>query len=113
VDRGAGLQAVVVRGESHREVVHPAGGLQEVGMGPEGVRQGGTHLAGQETGRQETGRRSAIVRQAGGRTGPPTAGRRIIGADAGIIPIIVITIILTSLIDGDRPGILSAFSCPR
>jgi hypothetical protein len=131
VVRAAGIHRVaVVREESRREedlgagrlvVVVRAGSRRGADLREEGVIYRDVHLVADllaeaamyRGGRREAGRLSAIVRRAGGRTGLSIAGRRTIGAGAGIILIIAITIILTSLTDGDRPGIRSAFFCPR
>ena len=89
---------------------------------PGGIRRAGRRRTNRPADRQGgirradlrvADRRAAIVRRAGGRIGLPIPGHPTIGAGAGIIPIIAITIILTGHIDGDRPGIPSAFSCQR
>ncbi len=77
-------------------------------------RRGVVHREeGRQAGMDLEGCRSVTVRRDGGRTGLHIAGRRIIGAGAGIIPIIVTIIILTRLIDGGRPGIRLGFFCLR
>lgn len=107
---------------SRQEEEVPVGSHREAGLREEGVMcRGDVHreaglreeAAMYRAGRREAGRLSAIVRRAGVRTGLSIRDRRTIGAGAGIIPIIAITIILTGLTDGDRPGILSAFFCRR